>query len=98
MLPDVHDPSETGRTHRHIIRKIRLAHCKRGPERCEQCREMNAEQICLLDINPPDAGLMQRRVIQVGDSWHEFDVVRIFESVGEAQAYAAEHGISDIQL
>ena len=83
---------------RHIIRILHTAHCKRGPQRCEKCREMNVEQICLLDINPPDAGLMQRRVIQVGDSWHEFDVVKVFDGADEARAYAAEHHVIDIQL
>lgn len=83
---------------RYIIRKLRLAHCKRGPERCEKCREMDAERLCLLDICPPDVGMLQRRVIQVGDEWREFDVVKVFESVDEAQGYAAAHQITDIQL
>ena len=29
---------------RYIIRKIRTAHCKRGPERCVKCKEMNVEK------------------------------------------------------
>ncbi len=81
----------------HIIRKIRLAHCKRGPSVCAKCREMDVEKICLLDISPPGAGELQRRVIQVnvGDEevWREFDVVRAFESEAEARAYADENGI-----
>lgn len=85
-----------------IIRTIRTAHCKRGPQRCAKCREMNREQICLLDIDPPQPGMMQRRVIEVeidGErAWREFDVVRAFESTEEALAYAAEHAIQDIQL
>ena len=85
----------------YIIRKIRLAHCKRGPATCEKCREMDAERICLLDICPPDQGLMQRRVIEVevdGDvTWHEFDVVRAFDSEEEARAYAEAEGIKDIK-
>jgi hypothetical protein len=43
---------------RYIIRRIRLAHCKRGPDRCDKCEEMEAERICLLDIAPPDAGMV----------------------------------------
>ena len=81
----------------HIIRKIRLAHCKRGPSICEKCREMDVEKICLLDISPPGVGELQRRVIQVNvdgeEVWREFDVVRTFESEEEARAYADENGI-----
>ena len=84
----------------HIIRKIRLAHCKRGPEVCEKCREMDVERICLLDICPPDAGLVQRRVSEVGvdgkTEWREFDVVRVFADEKEAAAYAAQNGIEDV--
>jgi predicted Fe-Mo cluster-binding NifX family protein len=84
----------------HIIRRIRTAHCKRGPEVCEKCREMDVDRICLLDICPPDAGLVQRRVIEVtidGETeWREFDVVRVFADEQEAAAYAAQNGIEDI--
>ena len=59
----------------HIIRTMRLTHCKRGPERCEKCREMNQEKICLLDIEPPDQGMVQRRVIKLQlegeEAWRE---------------------------
>lgn len=87
---------------RYIIRKIRLAHCKRGPDRCQKCKEMDQGRFCLLDVCPPDAGLMQRRVIQVtveGEAtWREYDVVRSFEGAAEALAYAAEHQIVDVAL
>ena len=87
---------------RYIIRKLRLAHCKRGPDRCEKCREMDGERICLLDIAPPDAGMIQRRVIEVkvgGESlWREFDIVRSFDDQEQAIAYAREHGVADIQI
>lgn len=86
----------------HIIRKIRLAHCKRGPAVCEKCRQMDVERICLLDICPPDAGQMQRRVIEVtvdGETeWREFDVVKVFANKKEAAAYAAQNGIEDIAI
>ena len=84
----------------YIIRKMRTAHCKRGPEVCEKCREMDVERPCLLDIAPADAGLMQRRVIEVevdGETeWREFDIVRSFENEEQARAYADEHGIVDV--
>lgn len=82
---------------RYIIQKIRLAHCKKGPALCAQCREMDVERLCLLDICPPDQGLVQRRVIQVqvdGElAWREFDVVRVFDDEQEARAYAEQEGI-----
>jgi len=84
----------------HIIRKIHLAHCKRGPRVCEKCREMDVERICLLDVCPP--GEMQRRVIQVNvggeEVWREFDVVRVFGSEAEARVYAGENGVEDVQV
>ena len=87
---------------RHIIRKIRLAHCKRGPSICEECREMDTEKICLLDICPPHQGEIQRRVIQVtrgGETtWCEFDIVRTFESQEEARKYADENAIQDVEF
>jgi hypothetical protein len=57
---------------------------------------MDAEQICLLDISPE--GEMQRRVIQVEGVWHEFDIVRIFDSQEEAQQYADSFGIKDAEF
>lgn len=87
---------------RYIIRRMRLAHCKRGPLVCEICREMDVESICLLDIDPPDQGLVQRRVIEVeiaGEKvWREFDIVRTFADETEAQEYAEAHQISDIVI
>jgi hypothetical protein len=80
----------------YIIRRVRIAHCKRGPSRCEKCREMDAERICLLDICPE--GEMQRRVIQVNEAWCEFDIVRMFESEEDASQYAHEHGIEDVHF
>jgi hypothetical protein len=81
---------------------MRLAHCKRGPEFCEKCREMIARRICLLDICPPEPGEVQRRVLEVdigGERvWREFDIVKIFESEAEAGEYAQSHGIDDVEF
>jgi hypothetical protein len=86
----------------HVIRKMRLAHCKRGPATCEQCREMDEPRICLLDVCPSDGGMMQRRVIKLSidgeEVWREFDVVRVFESEEAARAYALEKGVEDVEL
>lgn len=86
----------------YIIRKMRSAHCKRGPSVCEKCREIDGERICLLDICPPHVREIQRRVVQVnrgGDEvWREFDVVMIFGSEEEARDYADRNAIEDIEL
>jgi hypothetical protein len=63
---------------------------------------MDIERICLLDICPPDAGQIQRRVIEVAvdgeTEWREFDVVRVFADEEEAIAYAAQNGIEDVVI
>lgn len=85
-----------------IIRRIRIAHCKRGPATCEKCREMDVEKICLLDICPPNPGQVQRQVIEVeaegNVTWLEFDVARVFDSAEEARAYAEAEGIEDVEI
>jgi hypothetical protein len=81
----------------HTIRRVRLAHCKRGPELCEECRQWNVEQICLLELFLPGESDRQMRAIEVeiaGEKvWREFEIVRRFESQEQAQAYALGHGI-----
>lgn len=87
---------------RYAIRRLRTVHCKRGPATCAICREMNREAICLLDIDVPHPGEMQRRVLQVlveGEPvWREYDVVREFENEQQARAYATENGIVDVRF
>lgn len=87
---------------KHIIRTIRQAHCARGPELCTKCRALDKPAICLLDIDPPNQGCEARRTIEVEiggkREWREFDVVRTFANEAEARRYAAENGISDVDL
>jgi len=82
-----------------IIRRARLGHCKRGPEVCAKCREMDIEKICLMDIDPPDKGLIQRRVMEVEQDgekiWCEYDILRSFSDEELALTYANEHHITD---
>ena len=86
----------------YIIRRIRLAHCARGPQLCEKCREMDREVPALLDVDPPNSGMVARRTIEVEvagvKAWREFDVVRVFENEVEARAYAAENGVAQVEL
>jgi hypothetical protein len=86
---------------RYIIRRIRGAHCKRGPETCELCRKADFDKTCLLDIDPPDRGMVQRRVMDFTIGGRavttEFDTVKVFASEDEARAYARAHGITDAE-
>jgi hypothetical protein len=86
----------------YVIRKVRLAHCKRGPDRCEECRTLDAERICLLDVCPPHEGEIQRRVVKLMrdgvETWREFDIVMVFESQEAARSYAVEHAVEDIEF
>lgn len=86
----------------YVIRRMRLAHCKRGPGICEECRAMDVEHPCLLDVCPPREGEIQRRVIRFEhdeqETWREFDIVRVFDDELEALRFAREHGIEDIEL
>lgn len=85
-----------------VIRRIRQAHCARGPARCARCREMDREVIALLDIAPPQQGLVARPTLPVAvggqQVWREFDVVRVFESEEEARAYAEQNGVVDVEI
>jgi hypothetical protein len=87
---------------KNIIRTIRMAHCARGPELCQKCREMDVPKICLLDIDPPDQGKVSRRTIEVqidgNKAWLEFDVVKTFADEAEARKYAAKNGITDVEI
>jgi hypothetical protein len=87
---------------RFIIRRLRLAHCSRGPQRCKICAELTTRRICLLDIGPPRPGEVQRPVIEVESNgqrmWREYEIVRSFVDEDEARQYALEHGIVDVRL
>ncbi len=74
-----------------VIRRFTRVHCKRGPARCERCREIHAVKPALLKVvtsGPPAA----RRVIEIDGAHHEIEVVRWFDTDEEAHAYAQEHG------
>ncbi len=85
-----------------IIRVVPMVHCARGPQLCRKCRDLGGTQICLLDIAPPNSGMVTRRTIEVcidGEkSWREFEIVRSFANEAEARAYAAKHGIKDVEM
>ena len=75
-----------------VIREMTVPHCKRGPQRCDICRKNTQTQFCLLDLNPPNQGMVQRPVIELSISgkpvFKEYDVVRVFKSAEEAREYA----------
>jgi hypothetical protein len=81
----------------HLIASLRMAHCKKGPSRCDLCRAGAVCRPCLIDIDPPGRGTVQRRVIEVEiegvTEWRELDVVRVFVDWPEAREYARAHGV-----
>ena len=99
---DLAAPRESLPVPRYVIRTIRFAHCKRGPDVCPECRELDAETICLLDLCPPRQGEVQRRMVELDREgepvWREFDISRSFDTKVEALAYAEVHGIEDVQF
>lgn len=80
-----------------IIRKTTMLHCKRGISDCEKCQNIYSQKYCLLDIEPK--GDYQRPVIEVlindKKMWVEYDVIKIFNNLNEAQKYAKENNISN---
>ena len=86
----------------YVIKAIRTAHCKRGPERCEKCREMDDERICLVEVFSANSGMAQRRVLEFERNgvreWLAFEVVQVFDSREEAEMYALENHIKNVDL
>ena len=66
---------------RYVIRRLRMAHCSRGTERCKLCAAATEHKLYLLDIAPPRAGEVQRPVIEVTrrgkQAWREYDIVKL---------------------
>ena len=81
LPPEVHHPG-------YHIRRMRMPHCARGPERCTACQE-TPEEVCLLQLHPPGSGLAARPIIQVGDDprWWEYEILGTFDSQAEAESY-----------
>ena len=85
-----------------IIRSARTAVRKRDLMDGDGRPATEPSQICLLELFLPGSGTVQRRAIQVqvdGELvWREMEIVTSFGSRAEAIAYAAEHGIADVDL
>ena len=89
---------------RYIIRRIGLTHWARGGLRCTRCASLESQSPvpCLLDVSPPDAGMITRRTIQISRDGTakrvDFDVVMVFETEEEAKCFAEKEGIVDLEL
>ncbi|PKL46222.1 MAG: hypothetical protein CVV42_17210 [Candidatus Riflebacteria bacterium HGW-Riflebacteria-2] len=85
---------------KYVIKKLSVPHCKRGPERCQLCREMAEPRWCLLDVDPPDKEILQRPVIELAiDGERHFlvyDVIKSFASEEEARLYMTTGALPDI--
>lgn len=89
-------------TPRYVIRRIALAHCKRGPARCARCSEVARERVCLLDTLPTAHPEAARPVIACQEDgvtvWRTYDVVGEFATADEARDFARGQGIDDVGL
>lgn len=69
---------------KYLMKRMRVPHCKRGPQRCEICRTQNVEKWCLLDVDPPDQDKVQRPVLEFVCQGERlirvFDVLKSFAS------------------
>ena len=78
---------------------MQAPHCKRGPERCQMCRDNKIMRWCLLDIDPPDQDRVQRPVIEIdisGDKhFRAFDIIKIFESEEDMKQYMLKNKFPD---
>ncbi len=91
-----------GQPGRHLIRRMSLPHCKRGPMRCPKCKAGEGrDAFVLIDIQPPNAGLVQRPVIELTlqgkKLFCEYDVVKVFDEEKEARAFAETHCLTDCE-
>ncbi|HNV69471.1 MAG TPA: hypothetical protein PKO06_07240 [Candidatus Ozemobacteraceae bacterium] len=87
---------------RHLIRRMSLPHCKRGPMRCAKCKAGEGQIVfSLIDVFPPNRGMVQRPVTEVTidgtKQYLEYDVVKVFATEAEARAFAAQHQLTDCQ-
>ncbi len=84
-----------------IIRVISPPHCARGSTRCQKCKDaLEITKICLLRVY--SESLSARPVIEVDINdepvFLAFDVIKYFETQEEAQTYAEQNAISDIDF
>ena len=79
------------------IKEITLAHCARGPQRCDICKKLVKEKkICLLEVSSESKGRAMRIMeftIDGKTGFFEFDVVKIFKDEDEAEKYSQENNI-----
>jgi len=84
---------------RYCVNFMQIPHCKRGPERCQICRDRNIMRWCLLDIDPPDQDRVQRPVIELeiaGEKhFRVFDIIKVFESEEDMKQYMLKNKFPD---
>ena len=85
------------------VRLLHAGHCARGPLRCPRCRDAEARPpaAALLDLCPDDPQAARPTVAasRAGQRvWLAYEVLRWFDSPEQARAFAAERGLSDVEL
>lgn len=85
------------------LQVMKKLHCARGPSRCEKCKAAAAEPARpkLLDLCPwpPDAARPVVELARDGGTQHRvYEVLKTFDTVEQARAFAAEYGLRDVKL
>jgi 4-hydroxybenzoate polyprenyltransferase len=80
-----------------VIKEITLAHCAKGPERCDVCKKLVSEKkICLLRISTESKGRTMRVMEYTIDDkkgLYEFEVEKIFNEKADAIEYSKENNV-----
>lgn len=84
------------------IQVMKKVHCARGPARCEKCKAAAAEPARpkLLDLCPwpPEAARPVVDLVRDGGTQHHvYDVLKTFDTLDQARAFAAEYGLRDVK-
>lgn len=84
------------------IRLLKPMHCARGPSRCEKCKAAGEKPAApkLLDVCPyGDAARPTVEVERAGKkTFRAYDVIKSFNDIDEARAFATKHGLTDVAL
>ncbi|MFZ5950355.1 MAG: hypothetical protein ACOYXC_06600 [Candidatus Rifleibacteriota bacterium] len=82
---------------KYLLKKQVVPHCKRGPHRCEICRDSNEAKWCLLDVDPPDQDKVQRPVVEFSHAGEKFfkvfDLLKVFADRAEAEKYCRDNDL-----
>lgn len=85
----------------HVIRRMSIPHCARGPRGCAKCKEAAKDvKIYLLEVYF-DPGTMARPMIEVSAKGEKhlmvYDIINSFKDENEAQDYAKKNKLKLVE-